>query len=241
MSLLVPSPLPARYFTNHSRFCFTTGCFEIALTTFKMTTSSRTSVYELDDSLSPTDQELFSLFLQYPEIDFDSPQTTSSYDNQDLVRSNEYIHPIATIAERDPSVSTLIETSGSYSISTTPVRHPNHQHDRANDTVTGTWDNFVHLMQQSNLPKECVQYYTLMGRAIVNIGSELFAKARPKRPSSVISVGGRLLKNVTYSMGQAAAQVNKLAYLKTLIAFNVTPAGPCVWTTYMERAKLITA
>ena len=38
-----------------------------------MAAQSRSSIYSLEDSVTPTDQELFSLFLQYPEIDFDEP------------------------------------------------------------------------------------------------------------------------------------------------------------------------
>lgn len=204
-------------------------------------TRSSSSLYGINDSLSPTDRELFSLFLQYPEIDFDSqhdatdPESTGTAQSPDLDSS-----PLATATEATSNASTLVDTSESDTTLTTPIRPPNDGSGDADDAVAGDWDTFVLLMQQSNLPEECLHYYTSLAHAMIRIGTDLFATARPNRPSQALPVGQWLLKDVTYSMNQAATQVDKIAHLKTLTAFNVTPTGSYLWTTYMQRAKLIT-
>jgi len=203
----------------------------------KMMTRSGSSVYGINDSLSPSDRELFSLFLQYPEIDLDEddPEHTRKAQPSDLDSS-----PLAIVAGGTSTASTSIDTSDSDTTLTTPVRPPNHGSDHATDTVVGDWDSFILLIQQSNLPEECLRYHTSLAEGIVKIGTDLFATARPNRLNQALLVALWLLKNVTYSMNQASAQVEKIGHLKRLTAFNVTPTGPYLWTTYMQRAKLIT-
>jgi len=202
-----------------------------------MMTRSGSSVYGINDSLSPSDRELFSLFLQYPEIDLDEddPEHTRKAQPSDLDSS-----PLAIVAGGTSTASTSIDTSDSDTTLTTPVRPPNHGSDHATDTVVGDWDSFILLIQQSNLPEECLRYHTSLAEGIVKIGTDLFATARPNRLNQALLVALWLLKNVTYSMNQASAQVEKIGHLKRLTAFNVTPTGPYLWTTYMQRAKLIT-
>jgi len=194
--------------------------------------------------LSPTDRELFSLFLQYPEIDFDD-QTNTAISEGTLPRQTTDFNfsPLATVTERASNASTLYEASDSDSGSTLATLSPPQKddHEDVDVSITANWEQFLNLVQQSNLPQGCIRYYTSLGQAIINIGSELFATARPNRPSRVLQIGEWLLKCVTYSRDQAASQVDKIAHLKTLVAFNVTPVGSCLWTTYMQRAKLITA
>ncbi|KAK5958204.1 hypothetical protein OHC33_000045 [Knufia fluminis] len=204
-----------------------------------MTTNSRTSTYGIDDSLSPKDRELFSLFLQYPEIDFDSDETGTPSNEPDATQSVELDSSPA--AERDSNASTLIDHSNSESTLTTPARHYDEDGEHCDDDSRGHWDEFVQLMQQSNLPQECLQYYTALGQAIVNIGSDLFSTVRPNNPHPALQTASWLLKNIKYSSTQAAAQVEAINKLTALVAFNVTPTGPHLWTTYMQRAKLITA
>lgn len=213
---------------------------------FVMATHSRHSIYSLTDSLSPTDQELFLLFLQYPEIDFDSNGSASTSDEQKPEAVPEAVPDVGSSPSSNgpaaaSSGSTLIDyTDTGFAWRAAPVKTTQAIPIFPDITATSDWNDFVQLVQHSDLPEECLRYYTSLGQSIVHIGAQLNATAKAHQSSNLLQVATALFENATYSCRQTAAQVEKIASLKTLVAFNTNPTGPYIWTAYMQRMKLIT-
>ena len=181
--------------------------------------------YGVDDSLSPSDQEMFSLFLQYPEIDFDKTDDDAQpVINTDLPEGTDIeSSPTSTVVEQGSNANTLVGCQDCLPILATSIRD-------ADPVSTTEWASLVHLMQQSKLPPECLRYYTLLGQRIISVGVALFGTAPTGRPATAVPATSWLLKCVEYSCRQAEAQVNGVAYLRSLVAFNVKPIGSYTFT-----------
>lgn len=194
------------------------------------------SVYGIDEALSPRDREEFSIFLSYPELDFDSiddsPSTRSSItpvpENKDEVKSS----PL--------SAATTAYNKGS-SVATKSTAHdtPSRFLLQKENAEVGGWNEFIHLMQKSDLPQECLGYFTSLGQTVLNIGTILHSTLRPNQPSSVLRIGRWLLKGIKYSSKQVASQVEAISRLKSTVAFNVSPDETQFWSTYRQRARMI--
>ncbi|KAK5097079.1 hypothetical protein LTS08_007099 [Lithohypha guttulata] len=200
------------------------------------------SMYGIDESLSSSDQEMFALFLRYPEIDFDadldiSDKSTTEIPTETKVDSS----PISVAPDKgsDSDASTLVDQPGRSPTLSTPVRRFEPRSNSSSHENSSDWASFMHLMQQSDLPAECLHYYTCLGEGFVGVGAELFGTVRLGRSSNTSGVICWLLKNVTYSCDQATMQIEQVANLKTLVAFNSTPSATQLWSTYLQRAKLI--
>lgn len=203
-----------------------------------MTTRS-CSLYGFDEGLTSNDRDLFSLFLQYPEIDFDVH--SDDQNEPDNPATSDITSAVTTGSQaEDDDKSTLVTQMDSSPTLTTPYRTIESTPDNTNDRKCRTWSRLQDLMQQSDLPPECLHYYTSLAEGFVLIGTDQFETARPGKSSDVWESAQRLLKSMTYSCEQAKIQVERVAELKTLVAFNVKPAPGQVWSTYQQRSKLIT-
>lgn len=194
-----------------------------------------TTIYDFDGSLGPGDREDITLFLHYPEIGFDSEDVSCACLSTTLVpdaRNELACSPVSTIPSTICRDSSLITGS---TAQTTPSRI------LADGEIFefGGWNEFIHLMQQSDLPQECLQYLTSLGQTILNIGTILHSTLRPNQPSSVVRIGRWLLKSIKYSSEQVQKQVGAIVQMKLLVAFNIKPDESNLWSTYRQRARLI--
>lgn len=194
------------------------------------------SAYDYEESLSSKDREDFSLFLRYPELDFDSAGDTLS------TRSSSTLVP-ETRDRLDSSPNPMGSTPNyrDDSIPTESTAHdpPSRLIQNRKAAEFGGWNEFIHLLQRSNLPQECLQYLTSLGQTILNIGTILHSTLRPNQPSSVLRIGRWLLKSIRYSSTKVADQIDAISHLKLLVAFNVRPGELQLWSTYQQRARLV--
>lgn len=200
-----------------------------------MSIQASSSLYGLDESLSRADQELFSIYLQYPQAVLDDRRNLDA--EQDQTRE-----PSTITSKHRPSqgsdASTLVEDQSQPSSEPTSQRQP--YFNLETPSSEAEWGELTTLLKTSTLPRECLCYYTLLGETIMNLGTELFSTVRPGKPSDLVQFGMLLLKNVAYSCKQANLQVEAIASLKQLGVFNVKPGPTQVWSTYSQRARMIT-
>lgn len=201
-----------------------------------MSLASSASTYGLMQAFSPSDQELFSLFLRYPEIDTDQDRNDTESDNQrnTFRRASFESSPASTGPVVEPDVSVLIDRHASY-----PALMTSLTSKQAKTANKRGWIAFCQLVGQSNLPDECLRYYNSLGHEVFTLQAELFGTAPHRMDTKVTTIGEWLLKNVSYSCEQAARQVDIVADLKSLMAFNVSPGPANLCSIYVQRAKLI--
>lgn len=202
----------------------------------KATMSRPISTYGIEEALSPRDREDFSIFLRYPELDFDS------IDSSPNVRSSTNLVPgnKDDIKSSPLSAATTVYDKGSSAAADSTVHNtPSRSSFKTESVEVGGWNEFIHLMQKSDLPQECLQYFTSLGQTVLNIGTILHSTLRPNQPSSVLRIGRWLLKSLKYSSNQVAGQVQAISDLKASAAFVVHPDGTQLWSTYRQRARLI--
>lgn len=200
-----------------------------------MLTGSRESSYTLEQSLSPDDQAMFALFLQYPEIDFADYDANS--DEVDGPGPAENNHDVAISADED---STLI--ADHESMSTNPnLASISAAHSGVQQYSTGdTWSSLQKHLEVSNLPANTIVYFRALATTLQNLGSEMTATVRPGKASGIAHLGQWLINSVTYSASQAELQAMKATSLSTLVAFNTQPTTSYVHSTLQQRARLIT-
>lgn len=198
--------------------------------------SRPTSVDDIDQLLSPRDREDFSIFLRYPEIDFDSVSSTpSARSSTALVPQNKDVSKSSPLSNG----TTVYNRGTSLATDSTVHDTPSRLSAQKENKEVGGWNEFIHLMQNSELPQECLQYLRSLGQSILNIGTILHSTLRPNQPSSVLQIGRWLLKGIKYSSKQVTSQIEAISNLKTMIAFNVKPGESQLWSTYRQRARMI--
>lgn len=190
-----------------------------------------------DGTLSPADLELFSLFMQYPKMTFNSdelPQTVESFN----LTSTENVNssPLSTAPDTNVKNSSFISASTAQTTPLCPLILA-----ELNSPPPESWTEYLHLVQRNDLPQECQQYFVAMGQCAVNIGLALFRSTQYRQTFNVIAVGEWLSELIRYSCGQLNRQINRVAHLKTLLAFTSRPAESQMWSTYQQRARLILA
>lgn len=194
------------------------------------------SYYGIEEALSPSDREDFSIFLLYPEIESDSiDNSPSAFPSVALLPSHKdeaKFSPLSTtITVFDSSVSSRTKTHVANTSCQTSTRKE--------CLEIGGWNEFIHLMQRSDLPQECLHYFTSLGQTILNIGTILHSTLRPNQPSNVLRIGRWLLKSVKCSSRQVAKQVQTISDLSSSLAFKVNPEEMQLWSTYRQRARMI--
>ena len=126
----------------------------------------------IDDVLSPADIELFSLFMQYPDMTFDPEDTPRRTTRAKLYRHNDIdSSPLSTLSDVDTMNTFPIGTS---TATTTPLR-PLLLAELDTSRTRG-WTRFLRLVEQNSLPRECQQYFSVLGYCIVNIGLALLVR-----------------------------------------------------------------
>lgn len=201
-------------------------------------TSRTCSMYGFDDSLSADDRDLYLLFLQYPEIDFDTHPNSDDEITHNTTVCSPILHD--ETSPKGSDTSTLIAQIDSSPALPTSQRTLESTPESTNSKKCRTWSLLQGLMQQSELPPECLHYYTSLAEGFVSIGVDQFETARPGKPPDNVKTASSLLKNVEYSCEQAKVQVQRVAELRALVAFNVKPGPGQLWSTYQQRAKLVT-
>lgn len=191
-----------------------------------MSIQASSSLYGINESLSRADQELFSIFLQYPDATFDDGSSVEPSQTKD-----SFTTPAKYRQGQVSDTSTLVEDRRSATSLHTP--------DLGIPAFDGEWSELKALLETSTLPQACLSYYALLGETVMNLGTELFSTIRPGRASDLVHLGTWLLKNISYSHRQTSLQVEAIASLKDSAPFMVKP-NPCqIWSTYSQRARMI--
>lgn len=197
--------------------------------------------YDLN-SLSHADQELFSLFLQHPELQlgFDHEDAAKDVSKQHTTCEGAKGEALSLNTLKSKSGGSLFHTGHAFtSVLATPSPRLKSIPLGSQCIPFGTWSEFVKVIQSSGLPAECLQYYTSLGKGFVTLRSTLSSMTQSNEQLSVPKLGKWLLKNISFSCEQATVQVQKISELKSLVAFNTRPSPTQLWSTYLQRAKLI--
>lgn len=195
-----------------------------------------TSTDDVLDSFTPSDCEEISIFLRYPEIHFDKTDSNSAEQPLTTLVPASIGHIESSPLSTAPSATC---PDRSFIIASTAHTTPSRMLVNGDDFEFGGWNEFIYLMQRSDLPQECLQYLTSLGQTILNIGTILHGTLRPNQPSSIVRIGKWLLKSIKHSLRRSQDQVEAISQLKVLVAFNVEPDELHAWYSYRQRARLI--
>lgn len=198
------------------------------------------SIYGINESLSLTDRENFSIFLRYPEIGFENVDNASSAHPSSAHPSSILTPDNKNQSKSPPSYAGTTGYHSKFSIATESIAHDTpgrHHHCRSGEH--GGWNEFIYLMQKSNLPQECLQYFTNLGQTILDLGTILYSPLRPNQHAGALRIGRWLLKSIKYSSKQVNKQVEAAHNLKSTVAFNVQPDESQLWSVYQQRARMI--
>lgn len=177
--------------------------------------------------LALTERELFSLYAQYPEIDFE-PES-----HQKMAKSNEHFSPPASNnGERDELAS--VEASNS-TRHTTPLKHDMF----AADTGDGDeYNSFRSGLQRCDLPAQTTRYLRSIGSAFAQLGRCIIADDGDEPAHAIETVGG-LLPQLQHSTSKIKEQIATIDYITELAPFSIFPTDISLWSNYRQRAALI--
>ena len=178
-------------------------------------------------ALALTERELFSLYVQYPEIDFDSESTRTLAEP-----SEHFSSPASNTGERDELASVEVSNSTRH---TTPLKHD------VLDADTSDGDEYTvfctHL-QRCDLPDHTVRYLRGIGSAFAQLGRYILAEDGGQ-PAFAKEIGGALLPRLQRSTSKVKEQIATIDYIIELAPFNIFPTDISLWSNYGQRASLI--
>ena len=194
-----------------------------------------------------TDKEHFSIFVQYPDLDFDPEADTLTdkmHDHSSSPESNMaekvYKHsssPESNTADHEEGDSFLASSSTAH---TTPSKHPMFA---ATSPLEDEHTAFKTLLDKSDLPSITIDYFRSLGQQVFQLGG--LVQHLPSDPFSpefdlAVQCSSRLHSQLSSSLRSTTTQTSSIDSLVGLTAFAVTPTDLTVWPTYRQRIQLIT-
>jgi hypothetical protein len=179
-------------------------------------------------ALALNERELFSLYVQYPEINFD-PESTQKNPEP----TEQFSSPGSNTAERDDIDSVQMSNSTRH---TTPLKHDLFCAATSSDDEYAI---FCSQLRHCDLPSQTVQYFKSMGSRVVQIGRCLTTE-EGIQASAVIETTKTLLPQLQHSSNKVSEQMDTIAYITELAPFSIVPTDVSLWSNYRQRASLIT-
>ena len=196
-----------------------------------------------------TDKEHFSLFVHYPDLDFDPEAETNadkmhkhhpSHDANDAGYSySHFSSPESNLTEHEESESFLTSSSTTH---TTPSRHPTFG---ASSSHADEYTSYNVLLSKSDLPSVTVDYFENLGQQVVHLGSLVQHLSQRQDPfslefDSIVKHSAWLHSQLASSHKSTTAQISTIESLLLLRTFAITPTDLSVWSIYRQRIQLIT-
>ncbi len=177
--------------------------------------------------LAPTERELFSLYAQHPEINFDPKSTQKMAES-----SAHFSSPASNTGHGDELAS--VEASNS-TRHTTPLKH-----DIYNTGVSDEDDYtaFCTLLEDCDLPPQTLQYLKSIGSRFAHLGRCLIAE-HDVQPGLVTGITSSLLPQLQHSAYKIKEQMDTVEFVANLASFNIFPTDVSLWSNYRQRATLI--
>lgn len=183
-----------------------------------------------------TEQELLSISMKYPEINFDavhdaSPEAKSTAHTADTSPSSQH--------DQDTDES-RVDCSTAH---TTPIKHLMFGDDTSQSNLYAEFVNEVH---SSDLPDVTKSYLHSLGSEICKIGiklSNVYNNGSVDDEEAARSIDIRiaeLVKVLQQSSKNCSNQVSTIEWLTELAAFTIVPTDIALWAMYRQRAALIT-
>lgn len=180
-----------------------------------------------------SEQNLFSLYIQYPDLNTFLDDDSSN----DEETKKGFSSPISNRGENDENDASQISQS---TTCTTPLRQGilTDSSDIAYD-----YHKFIQLIHKTDLPQPTREYFASSGYQFVSLSNKLRDLARkmidPTEVNAMLEDSGKLVNRFQESKDRCSEQMNSISNLKTLIAFNVKPGDGKLWSTYRQRALLV--
>lgn len=183
-------------------------------------------------TLAMTERELFSLYAQYPEIDFDPECCQKTADS-----SQHFSSPASNAGERDEIDSVQASDSTRH---TTPLRHDLFTAISANDNE---YSLFCSKLRNCDLPPETVRYFRQIGSQFIQLGRLLMthntSNAVRRSEDPVREIANILLPQLEQSTTKVQQQIETIAFITEFAPFNILPTDISLWSNYKQRAFLI--
>lgn len=221
-------------------------CVQQSTSTITITLSLQFPIMPIDTSarredddtfFTSADFELFSLFVQYPDMT-SNPEESTSNDSSPKLANHGALQPSSpsTVPDEDIQNSSFVSFSTARTTPLRPLVLPELVQPRHN-----SWAAYLRLVQECNLPQKGLQYFTALGQAVVTIGATLFCAPKNTLDVNVLGLGKWLITCVSYSSYQIKRCISRIGNLGKLSAFSYDPAESQAWSTYQQRARLILA
>ena len=179
------------------------------------------------DGIDLTNRELVSLFIQYPDmVNLPGDDDSQSGDSSD--------------SEEDVDATTLSATTNH----TTPLRNEPLTVLMVSPRPAAEYPAFLQRLNQSNLPKRAIDYFTALGQIILQIGQTLFPptgnmSVNQDALEEVCNMSDHLVSLLESSCQRVNDQIDNIAYILTLAPFAVQPTPEDLWPNYKQMAELI--
>ena len=177
--------------------------------------------------LALTERELFSLYAQYPEIDFnpESPQKMAAF-------SEHFSSPASNTGNCDEFTS--VEASNS-TRHTTPVKHDMFEADTDDGDE---YTSFCSHLQRCDLPPQTTRYLKSIGSACTHLGCCIINEDVGE-PAHITETVDSLLPQLQYSSSRIKEEIATIDYITELASFNIFPTDISLWSNYRQRAALV--
>ena len=175
-------------------------------------------------TLALNERELFSLYVQYPEIDFDPECNKTATE-----APNHFSSPASKLGDHDlDSVHHSNSTAH-----TTPSRHEMFDAASSNDDE---YTAYCSQLQQCDLPAQTVRLFKNMGAQVVQMGPCLL---EDHRSDDITKAHSSLLQQLQHSTRKVDEEVATIAFVTDLAPFNIVPTDTSLWSNYKQRASLV--
>lgn len=177
-----------------------------------------------------TERENFSIFVQYPDIEFD-PELTKMHQHD----HKHFSSPASNAIENEEGDSSHASSSTAH---TTPSKHPMFAalpHELDEYTVYKT------LLNRGNLPAFTKDYLTNIGEQIVQIGGLVqLQEFSSTHHALILQLTSHVSTQIYASFKSITTQLSAVSSLLSLTAFSLRPTDLTLWSTYLQRVRLIT-
>ena len=178
------------------------------------------------EAMAFTERQLFSLYVQYPEINFDPESTRMEPESSDHFSS-----PASNTVDRDELAS--VQESNS-TRNTTPLKHDMFRTETAEEDE---YAMYCKHLARCDLPSQTVEYLSKIGSSIIPLGRCVLAGDLPSDTES--DIDNVLLPQLRRSTHKIQEQIDTIDYVTELTPFNVVPTDVSLWSTYRQRTSLI--
>ena len=201
--------------------------------------------------LGYTEKSDFSIFLKYPDIDFDPEVEKMDGPGPTIHASSSPSHviedgPGPAIHFSSPLSHPHDDGTDSASRSnSTPHTTPTRLEDFPEEDAPSTeYDEYLKKLNQADLPPQTIDYFHSLASQILQIARYLQPRTlylSNTTTTDILTASTPLLSQLDHSLQTIRNQLSSIAHILSLAPFAMTPTDLALYSIYKQRSSLIIA